>query len=181
MFIWVKFIFYSNKHRKLSKINTKHHLTLYSGLVASRWQSTLAPMLGRSIWRKPLGLDLLHGVAFTIWDAFPSDVKNDYKKAKVELSKIFSRRDEVISFQRMISARPRQPGEPLQVYKSDFSHAPLISVMLHWLQSCSIDFSPLKSVEHDWNQWSMTEVSRAWLKSLEHDWNQWSMTEVSGA
>ena len=39
----------------------------------------------------------------------------------------------------------------------------------------------LKSVEHDWNQWSMTEVSGAWLKLVEHDWNQWSMTEISGA
>ena len=50
-----------------------------------------------------------------------------------------------------------------------------------WLNVGCVSGAWLKSVEHDWNQWSMTEVSGAWLKSVEHDWNQWSMTEISGA
>ena len=61
----------------------------------------------------------LTGSAFTVWYAFPTEVRNDYKKAKAELGKIFAKRDEVTSFQRMINARPRQPGEPLEVYKSE--------------------------------------------------------------
>ena len=63
---------------------------------------------------------------------------------------------------------------------TDFSHAPLNSVMLHWLQWTKISGAWLKSLEHDWSQWSMTEISGAWLKSVEHDWNQWSMTDISG-
>ena len=69
----------------------------------------------------------------------------------------------------------------LQSCSTDFRHAPLISVMLHWLQSCSTDFShaPLTSVMLQWFQSCSTDFSP--LKSVEHDWNQWSMTEFSGA
>ena len=61
----------------------------------------------------------LTGSAFTVWDALSPEIKKDYKTTKTELGKVFSKRDEVISFQRMINARPRQPGEPLVVYKCE--------------------------------------------------------------
>ena len=69
---------------------------------------------------KTLGSHLT-GSAFTVWYSFAPEIRSDYKKAKGELAKIFSKRDEITSFQRMLNARPRQPGEPLQVYKSELS------------------------------------------------------------
>ena len=41
---------------------------------------------------------------------------------------------EIISFQRMINARPRQPGEPLAVYKSELER--LTTLALPWVHSC---------------------------------------------
>ena len=76
------------------------------------------PNAGSVNLAKTLG-SRLTGAAFNVWYALPSDVKNDYKKAKAELGQIFSKRDEITSFQRMVNARPRQPGEPLAVYKSE--------------------------------------------------------------
>ena len=61
----------------------------------------------------------LTDAAFTVWYNLPNEVKADYEKAKAELAKVFSKRDEVIAFQRMINSRPRQLGEPLVVYKSE--------------------------------------------------------------
>ena len=60
-----------------------------------------------------------------------------------------------------------------------YNEVPLYFIFLleHDWNQWSMTEIRLKSVEHDWNQ---TEISGAWLKSVEHDWNQWK-SEVSGA
>ena len=71
----------------------------------------------------------------------------------------------------------------LQLCSTDFSHAPLTSVMLHWLQSCSTDFShaPLISVMLHWIQSCSTDFSHAPLISVMLHWFQSCSTDFSHA
>ena len=67
----------------------------------------------------------------------------------------------------------------LQACSTDISHAPLTSV--HWFQSCSTDFSPLISVMLHWLQSCSTDFSHAPLISVMLHWLQSCSTDFSHA
>ena len=61
----------------------------------------------------------LGGAAFSFWDSLPSDKKKDYKKSKSELALVFGQNHFLLTFQSYVGARPRLPGEHLEVYAAE--------------------------------------------------------------
>lgn len=61
----------------------------------------------------------LGGAAFSFWDNLPAADKDNFDKAKEELSRVFGRRQFLTTFQSFLNARPRYPNEPLEVFASE--------------------------------------------------------------
>ena len=63
----------------------------------------------------------LSGAAFTLWDSLSADVKNNYDRVKSALAAVFVKHQSLQKFQTCINARPRLPGEPLEVFAAEIS------------------------------------------------------------
>lgn len=59
--------------------------------------------------------------AFLLWDSLPAGVQADYPAAKEKLLEAFGQRYFLDCFRANLSARPRAPGESLDVYAADVS------------------------------------------------------------
>eukprot|EP00057_Strongylocentrotus_purpuratus_P015107 XP_011669581.1 PREDICTED: uncharacterized protein LOC105440764 [Strongylocentrotus purpuratus] len=60
----------------------------------------------------------LAGSAFIVWESLSASDKKDFKKMKEKLSQVFGRTQFIDTFKSCITARTRQPGEPLEVFAS---------------------------------------------------------------
>jgi hypothetical protein len=63
----------------------------------------------------------LSGNAFALWDSLSDEVKADYDKVKTTLSSVFVPHQSISKFQTSITARPRFPNEPLQVFAAEIT------------------------------------------------------------
>lgn len=61
----------------------------------------------------------LGGAAYNFWDSLPDRVKVDYKETKKLMKDVFRKQNFITTFQTYINARPRSPGEPIEVYKAE--------------------------------------------------------------
>lgn len=59
--------------------------------------------------------------AFLLWDSLPERIKRDYIAVKERLGGAFGQRQFMDRFKANLSARPRAPGESLEVYAADVS------------------------------------------------------------
>lgn len=59
--------------------------------------------------------------AFVLWDSLPAAIQNDYTGVKEKLLEAFGQRHYLDCFRANLSARPRAPGESLDVYAADIS------------------------------------------------------------
>lgn len=59
--------------------------------------------------------------AFLLWDSLPAAVQADYPAVKEKLLEAFGQRHFLDCFRANLSARPRAPGESLDVYAADIS------------------------------------------------------------
>lgn len=59
--------------------------------------------------------------AFLLWDSLPTAVQADYTAVKERLQEAFGQRHFMDCFRANLSARPRAPGESLDVYAADIS------------------------------------------------------------
>ena len=64
----------------------------------------------------------LSGPAFAYWQSLPALVKSNYEQAKARLSAVFGRTSFLATFQTHLTARPRKPQEPLEVYAADLTN-----------------------------------------------------------
>lgn len=69
----------------------------------------------------------LDGAALKIWDSLSSSEQNDYTVTKKKLESVFSRKQDILSFQSSVKARPRQPEEPLEVYAAEITRMVLLA------------------------------------------------------
>lgn len=63
----------------------------------------------------------LGGAAFSFWDSLPPDVKADYAATKKRMKDVFGQRQHIVNFQSFVNARPRYPGEALEVYAAELT------------------------------------------------------------
>ena len=63
----------------------------------------------------------LGGAAFSFWDSLPLDVKADYAATKKRMKEVFGQRQFIVNFQSFVNARPRYPGEALEVYAAELT------------------------------------------------------------
>lgn len=63
----------------------------------------------------------LTDAAFLYWDSLPAVTKKDYDSVKGKLREVFGPRYSLHFFQTHVNARPRQPGETLDVYSADIT------------------------------------------------------------
>ncbi|KAK7909592.1 hypothetical protein WMY93_014276 [Mugilogobius chulae] len=63
----------------------------------------------------------LTDAAFLFWDSLPPATKKDYHSVKEKLEKVFGPKYSLPFFQTHVNARPRQPGESLDVYSADIT------------------------------------------------------------
>ena len=63
----------------------------------------------------------LTNAAFLLWDSLPKAVQEDYDKVKEKLQEAFGRKHFLERFRANLSARPRAPGESLEVYAAEIS------------------------------------------------------------
>lgn len=59
--------------------------------------------------------------AFLLWDSLPTAVQGDYEKVKERLQEAFGQKHFLECFRANLSARPRAPGESLDVYAAEVS------------------------------------------------------------
>lgn len=63
----------------------------------------------------------LGGAAFSFWDSLPPEVKADYAATKKRMKDVFGQRQIIVNFQSFVNARPRYPGEALEVYAAELT------------------------------------------------------------
>ena len=63
----------------------------------------------------------LCGPAFAYWQSLPTAIKDDYDRVKERLAAVFGRAQFLATFQTYITARPRKPSEPLELYLAELS------------------------------------------------------------
>ncbi|PIK43002.1 Retrovirus-related Pol polyprotein from transposon [Apostichopus japonicus] len=63
----------------------------------------------------------LAGGAFCYWDSLSQGIKNDFSLVKEKLKDVFGQRQHKATFQAFINARPRYPGEAIQVYAAELT------------------------------------------------------------
>jgi hypothetical protein len=61
----------------------------------------------------------LDGAAFQYWDGLDTTTKNNFQQVKSMLKSLFGRRHMLRAFQNSVTARPRLPLEPLEVFRSE--------------------------------------------------------------
>ncbi len=87
---------------------------------------------GVAVWKLPLMPTLMptnplshHPATPLNWCCFhlvcPHDVKSNCDKSKTALNSVFAQRLTIFKFQTCINARPRLPGEALEVFSADIS------------------------------------------------------------
>ncbi|CAI5686402.1 unnamed protein product [Oreochromis niloticus] len=63
----------------------------------------------------------LADAAFLYWDSLPSSTQKDYDLVKDKLKEVFGPKYSLLFFQTHVNARPRKPGESLDVYSADIN------------------------------------------------------------
>lgn len=63
----------------------------------------------------------LADAAFLYWDSLPSSAQKDYDLVKDKLKEVFGPKYSLPFFQTHVNARPRKPGESLDVYSADIT------------------------------------------------------------
>ena len=61
----------------------------------------------------------LDGTVFRYWEGLSHTTKSNFQEVKALLKLLFGRHHVLHAFQNLISARPRLPMEPLEVYRSE--------------------------------------------------------------
>ena len=63
----------------------------------------------------------LSGAAFSYWDSLPDPVKKDFKQVRDKMKTVFCSRHFITTFQSFLNARPRYPGESLEVFGAEIT------------------------------------------------------------
>ena len=63
----------------------------------------------------------LADAAFLYWDSLPASTQRDYDSVKEKLKDVFGPKYSLSFFQTHVNARPRKPGESLDVYSADIT------------------------------------------------------------